>query len=263
VTPRREGLHTVAWGSGRPVVFLHGLGGSTHIWDGVRSLSDDAYRGMAVDLLGFGRSPKPADESYDVQCHLRHLVTVIPAGSVVVGHSAGALLALALAAQHPRFVRGLVLCSLPAYPDAATARREVARLGLLARMTVRGTPTARAICWLMCHTRWIGMLAAPLVTRLPSAVARDSVRHTYASYDRTLRHVVVEHRATADLARVDIPVVVVHGRDDDVVPLRYVQAAVSPGVTVRVVEGDHLVPLHNPEACAAALGDILVQSNPV
>ena len=224
MTPRREGLHTVAWGSGRPVVFLHGLGGSTHIWDGVRSLSDDAYRGMAVDLLGFGRSPKPADESYDVQCHLRHLVTVIPAGSVVVGHSAGAL---------------------------------------LARMTVRGTPTARAICWLMCHTRWIGMLAAPLVTRLPSAVARDSVRHTYASYDRTLRHVVVEHRATADLARVDIPVVVVHGRDDDVVPLRYVQAAVSPGVTVRVVEGDHLVPLHNPEACAAALGDILVQSNPV
>jgi pimeloyl-ACP methyl ester carboxylesterase len=252
-------LHTVEWGRGTPVVFVHGLGGSTHTWDRVREVSGDGYRGIAVDLLGFGRSPKPADARYDMACHVEHLVEVVPEGSVLVGHSAGALIALALAVRHAGVVRGLVLCSLPAYPDRETARRDIGRLGLVARITVDRSRAAQATCWIMCRTRWLWMLLAPLATRMPSAVARDTLRHTYASYDRTLHNVVVEHRAEDDLARVAVPAMLLHGRDDDVAPLAQVEAVAPSGAMLRVVDGDHHLPIGNAGACAAALEDLCSQ----
>jgi len=236
------------------VIFVHGLGGSARTWDQLRAVAGDGYAGIAVDLLGFGRSPKPADEAYDIDCHLRHLLREVPDGAIVVGHSAGALLALALAARAPERVAGLVLCSLPAYPDAETARNEIARLGLVARLTVADSWAARAMCWIMCRTRWIGILVAPLFAwRTPAAVARDALRHTYTSYAGTLRHVIVEHRVTDDFARVTVPMVIVHGRDDDVVRLGYVREAAPLGPLLMITPGDHYLPIRNPRACAAAL----------
>jgi pimeloyl-ACP methyl ester carboxylesterase len=251
-------LHVTRWGAGTPVVFLHGLGASGRYWDELRRIGGDDYAGTAVDLLGFGRSPKPTHETYDIDCHLRHLLPHVPDAAVVVGHSAGALLALALAAQFPDRVRGLLLCSLPAFPDAPTARREITRLGLVARLTVGESRTARALCWVMCRLRLLGIVVAPLFARrVPAAVARDALRHTYTSYSRTLEHVVVEHRAAPDLQDRAGRTVLVHGRDDDVVPVRYVEGLASPRAQVTVVDGDHYLPIVNPSACAAALRIVL------
>lgn len=251
-------LHVTRWGAGKPVVFLHGLGGSGRYWDELRRFERGSYAGTAVDLLGFGRSPKPAHETYDVECHLRHLLPHVPDGAVVVGHSAGALLALALAARFPDRVRGLVLCSLPAYPDAATARRDIRRLGLVARLTVGESRRARFLCWIMCRLRAPLIAVAPLFARrLPAAVARDALRHTYTSYSCTLQHVVVEHRAARDLEGRSDTTVLVHGRDDEVVPVRYVEGLASSRALVTVVDGDHSLPIVNASACAAALDNVL------
>lgn len=254
-------LHVERWGAGPPVVFVHGLGGSTRTWDRVRGLVEDSVSGTAIDLLGFGRSPKPADASYDVECHLDSLGRVIPSDAVIVGHSAGALLALAHAARSPARVRGVVLLSLPAYPDPETARREVSRLGMVARLTVRETRGARIMCWVMCRLRLPLMAVAPLFARgVPPDVARDALRHTYPSYSRTLHHVIVEHRAAPELVTLTterVPVTLVHGRDDEVVPLRHVEAAVPPAVSLRTVDGDHYLPLKNPAVCAGAITSML------
>jgi pimeloyl-ACP methyl ester carboxylesterase len=82
------GLFTETWGTGRPILFLHGIGASGRYWRPLARRSD-GYRGTAVDLLGFGRSPWPRDCAYDVDAHLNALLPVIPAGSVVVAHSTG------------------------------------------------------------------------------------------------------------------------------------------------------------------------------
>jgi pimeloyl-ACP methyl ester carboxylesterase len=66
-------LHVEHWGTGQPVVFIHGLGGSTRTWDRVRLLVEDRIAGTTIDLLGFGRSAKPDDVAYDVECHLAQL----------------------------------------------------------------------------------------------------------------------------------------------------------------------------------------------
>lgn len=142
------------WGAGNPVLLLHGLGASGRYWD---RLAEEATRfaGVAPDLLGFGRSLKPAGSSYSVEEHLDALAPLLEDGSVVVGHSTGAILAAALAARERERVAALLLVGLPALPDAATARAEIGRLGLLARLTVEGNSLARTVCRpSICCGRW-------------------------------------------------------------------------------------------------------------
>lgn len=68
-------LSSRRWGDGDHVVFLHGLGASSRYWDRLAGLGG-RYSGIAPDLLGFGRSPKPPNAAYDVETHLEPVVAV-------------------------------------------------------------------------------------------------------------------------------------------------------------------------------------------
>ena len=263
VTSSREVRHIAAtsWGAGPDVVFLHGLGASARYWDPVAS-SGDGFHGIAPDLLGFGRSPKPRRASYDVDDHVHAILRLVPDGAVVVGHSTGAVIAAAVAARAPTKVRGLLLISPPLYPDAVTAREEIARFGLLARLTVQQHHSARVLCSLMCAFRPAAMAAAWLLaSNVPRAVAADGVRHTWRSYSRTLEQVVVRHRATADLRASQCEVILLHGDEDAVVPAGHLHAFVSglssPAITCRVVSGDHHLPLRRPDVVNSAIAELL------
>lgn len=254
-------LHVERWGSGPDVTFLHGLGASSRYWHAVgRELPD--VSGLAPDLLSFGRSPAPSDSSYDVDAHLDALVSVLPGPSLVVAHSTGCLLAAALGARRPDLGLGLVLVGAPAFPDDATAVEEIGRLGLLARLTVDESRWSRWLWAAMCHLRPVAIAAAPLLSRdLPRAIAGDGARHTWQSYSRTLREVVVEHRALPDLLAYDGPVVALHGRDDRTAPVGYVQglasmlAAAGRSIDVRVVEGDHHLAIRRPDVVAETVAE--------
>ncbi|KAL6566225.1 hypothetical protein OROGR_001840 [Orobanche gracilis] len=72
------------------------------------------YRLHAVDLLGFGRSPKPTDSLYTLREHLEMIErSVIQPYKVksfhIVAHSLGCILALALAVKHPASIKSLTL----------------------------------------------------------------------------------------------------------------------------------------------------------
>lgn len=256
-------LFARSWGEGPPVVLLHGLGASSRYWETLAEASS-GYAGVAPDLLGFGRSPKPPDASYDVACHIEALAPLVVPGAVVVAHSTGAILAAALAAARPDAVRALLLVGLPAFSDEATARSEVGRLGLLARLTVEANPLARTLCIAMCRLRPLATAIAPLVMRdLPPSIAADGALHTWASYHRTLELVVVAHRVAEDLRSAAVPVTLLHGESDRTAPVRYASALAdelrASGVPaeLQVVEGDHHLAVRRPAAVATALGQLL------
>lgn len=254
-------------GAGRPVVLLHGLGASARYWDRLSDLLASDYEVIAPDLLGFGRSPKPRTAAYDVECHLRALVRLVPKGSILIGHSAGAVLAASLSARSPSTVCAAVLVGMPVFPDESTARREVARLGALARMTVDGSRWARMLCELMCAFRPLAIAAGPLMTRdLPPTIVRDGARHNWPSYSRTLTNVIVGHRVQTDLEALRVPTVLIHGARDREAPLHYVEQAVSvaksSGAPVEVVSvnGDHHLAVRDPHVVVQALRDLLTSS---
>lgn len=260
--PCAQPLWSQQRGDGPSVLLIHGLGASAHYWDKVMAATADR-RLLAPDLLGFGRSPSPPDVSYDVGCHLTALQPLLMPGTVVVGHSTGGILAAALAARCPEAVRNLLLIGLPAFPDAATARAEVGRLGMVARLTVEERRLGQWLCVAMCRFRPVAVAAAPLLLRgMPRAVAADGARHTWLSYSRTLRHVVVEHPVWPDLEKVRIPVTFLHGRQDSTASLRLVEAladrlhGVGRNISLRPADGDHHLPVRQPALVADVIADL-------
>ncbi len=218
------------------------------------------FRGIAPDLLGFGRSPKPPDASYDVDCHIAAIAPLVPPDSVVVGHSCGAILAAALAARHRELVRRLILVGLPAYRTEAEAVAAVGRLGLFARLTVDGSIWAQVLCETMCAIRPLAIALGPFVIRdLPPVIVRDGARHTWPSYSRTLHHVLVEHRPDPDLVAARAPVALLHGTKDREVPVQDVQVLTSllqqSGVdaSINVTPGDHHLAVRHPQVIIAAI----------
>jgi pimeloyl-ACP methyl ester carboxylesterase len=244
------------------VLLLHGLGASARYWDRLAETAR-GFHLVVPDLLGFGRSPKPPTSAYSVEDHLDTLVPLLDGRTVVVGHSTGAILAAALAARVRQAVAALVLVGLPAFPDEATARAEVGRLGLLARLTVGGRGAARLLCQAMCRVRPLAVAVAPLVIRdLPPAIVADAARHTWASYSGTLTNVVVAHRTLPDLLQARRPTVVVQGRRDPVARPAHTQALVTSAreggvpVELRLVDGDHHVAVREPGLVAGMIAEL-------
>lgn len=119
------------------IILLHGLGGSTATWKQIARKLPPSARVVAIDLLGFGQSPRPHNATYDARTQAMSVLrTMRRAGlghnTILVGHSLGALVAVECA-RRSRF-RQLILCSPPFYqpnkrssvavstPDAALMR---------------------------------------------------------------------------------------------------------------------------------------------
>lgn len=258
-------LFTATWGPSPPrVVAIHGLGASCLYWATLAgAIGDTGLRG--VDLLGFGRSPMPPDDPYDVESHLAALDPLIPAGTVLIAHSTGCILAAAFAVSRPDRVRGLVLTGCPAWPDETVAGREVRRLGALARWTAAGDRRAAWLCRFMCNHKVAAITLAPLATRsFPPDIAADAFRHSWPSYARTLSNVVVHHPIGADLARLSVPVRIVHATDDPTTGISYVRTLVDDAKRVgrdvaltEVPTGGHHIALRHADALATALHGLL------
>lgn len=107
-----ETIHFLEIGRGTPVVFLHGNPTSSELWRGVISHLASACRCIAPDLIGMGRSSKPAI-AYAFVDHARFLETFLEVTDldevVFVGHDWGVALALDVLARHPQRVRGIAL----------------------------------------------------------------------------------------------------------------------------------------------------------
>jgi pimeloyl-ACP methyl ester carboxylesterase len=123
VTAGGARLHYVARGRGRPVVFLHGNGAMVEdlLISGILDQAAHRYRAVAFDRPGFGHSERPRGRQWTASAQ----ASILPEAfrlldierPIVVGHSWGTLVALALGLDYPQQVSGLVLISGYYYPS--------------------------------------------------------------------------------------------------------------------------------------------------
>ncbi|MCA6586977.1 MAG: alpha/beta fold hydrolase [Pseudanabaena sp.] len=95
-----------------PLLLVHGFGASTDHWrKNISDLSQD-FEVYAIDLLGFGRSQKPAWQySGDLWRDQLHdfISAQIQRPTIIAGNSLGGYASLCVAADHPQSVAGVVL----------------------------------------------------------------------------------------------------------------------------------------------------------
>lgn len=109
------------------VLLIHGIGTSWKSWQDVAAKLPRDVRVLAVDLLGFGKSPKPNWKPYNVKDQTDSIITTLLRrglfGPVIIaGHSLGSLIAIEMARRYPLTVRSLVLVSPPLYRNSETDR---------------------------------------------------------------------------------------------------------------------------------------------
>lgn len=117
-------LHYVDRGNGRPVVLFHGNGSMIQDFQssGLIDLAAQQYRVIVFDRPGFGHSSRPRtviwtpERQADLFFKALHALGI--EGAIVLGHSWGASVAVALASRHPSLVQALVLASGYYFPTA-------------------------------------------------------------------------------------------------------------------------------------------------
>lgn len=107
-------------GVGSPIVLLHGSGPGVSAWTNWRGVLSDlggAFRVIAPDIVGFGHTERPAGARYDMKLWVRHLIGFLDALGLpkvsLVGNSFGGSLALAAASRHPERFDRLLLMGTP------------------------------------------------------------------------------------------------------------------------------------------------------
>ena len=105
---------------GHLFLFLHGVENDGSFWNQTAFAVASRNHAVALDLLGFGQSPKPADIPYTVDDHIASIELTLDSllrdpdePLTIVGHSLGGIIAAAFARRHPNRVTRLVLFSVP------------------------------------------------------------------------------------------------------------------------------------------------------
>lgn len=107
-------LSVLEAGTGDPIIFVHGVVTTSNIFPKYVGAYAPDFRGIAVDLRGYGDSEKPAT-GFTIERFARDLIGLADAleieKAVWVGVSMGGMILQQLALDHPERVRALVLVS--------------------------------------------------------------------------------------------------------------------------------------------------------
>lgn len=255
------------------VLFIHGFISSSAFWTetlfpNFSSAAKSSFRLFAIDLLGFGRSPKPTDSMYTLREHLEIIErSVLEPNKVksfhIVAHSLGCILALALAVKHPSSIKSLTLLAPPYYPipkgEQATQyvmRRVAPRrvwpvIAFGASIACWYEHISRTICLLICKNHRFVEFLTKLITRnrIRTFLLEGFFCHTHNAAWHTLHNIIcgtagkMEKYLDAVRDNLKCDVNLFHGKDDELIPVEcsYNVQSKIPRARVKVIDKkDHI-----------------------
>ena len=263
-------------GSGPVVVLIHGMAGSSATWSPVLPRLAERFTVIAPDLLGHGRSAKPAIADYSLGAYASNVRDVLVAlghrRATIIGQSLGGGVAMQFAYQFPDRCERLVLVG------SGGLGREVSPL--LRALTFPGVEylfplvftgftrdAGRTVGgWL----RRVGLRPSPQVDEIwrsyESLVEADS----RAAFVRTLRSVIdlggqqVSAHDRLHMAA-EIPTLIVWGDHDGIIPSKHARAAQQtlPNSRLELFEGvGHFPHCEAPERFCRVLADFMESTVP-
>jgi cis-3-alkyl-4-acyloxetan-2-one decarboxylase len=230
-------LHYETYGNGdRPLLLLHGLASSHRVWTPLIRLLRREWQIVAPDLLGFGDSPTPAWNQYDIEQHTKHVMALLRRFRIdrpltIVGHSMGCLVGVHIAYLYPDKVERLLLYEPPLFadvPDYKAHQRARARYFAM-------------FSYIATHPQLV-FAADGEMRRVLRRMSSLSMRaDTWVPFERSLKNTIMEQMAYDELHALIIPTEIIQGRLDFVVPRADVRKMLraNPNITFRSVNRVH------------------------
>src|SRR5688572_3441284 len=250
-------------GAGEPIILVHGIPTSSHLWSNLVSLLPAGHRIVVPDLLGFGRSGIAEHADLSIEGHTSRLVGLMSALGItqgcLVGHHFGAAVAATVAAKSPHLVTRLALL----HPLGG----DVTLTGVFAVMRaflpfVRVTPMSMWSAPIRAElSRWF---SDPLRAR-PSVDQYLGQWRKSTQWKQLLRQLAALKaqdmvECTRRLGQLDLPVAIVTSDDDPAVPRVALEQVLQelPRATLDIIEdGRHFSPEESPERIAAVVARLL------
>jgi pimeloyl-ACP methyl ester carboxylesterase len=251
VTVESRRVHLVDLGSGAnpPILLVHGLGGRWQNWiENIPRLAQQ-HRVVALDLPGFGRSQLPVEpisiagyaRTLDRVCDLLELEAPL-----VVGNSLGGVVVAEFALRFAPRVGALAFvaaaCLVPADLESRTAQLALVAGGRVAGSLLRGPSGA------VTRPRARHILFAT-VLRHPTRISPDTLYELAGGVrppgSAAALAALGAHDVSGELAAIAAPTLVVHGRDDVLIPCADAErlAALIPDAELVVFEDTGHLPM--------------------
>lgn len=207
-------------GDGYPLLMIHGSGPGVTGWANWRLVMPglaEHRRVLVPDMVGFGYTARPDGIDYTLETWVRHALDFMDALALrqvdLVGNSFGGALSIALAIRHPERVRRLVLMGAAGVEFELTAALDA----------VWGyTPSVENMRAMMDTFAFNRALVTDDLARMRyEASVRPGVQEAYAAMFPAPRQRWITALASdeADIAAIAHETLVIHGRDDRVIPL--------------------------------------------
>lgn len=207
-------------GTGRPVLLLHGSGPGVSAWaNWSRTIPFLAtqFRVIALDVVGFGFTARPAEVTYGVRTWVDHVWAFMDALGIerasVVGNSMGGRLAIGMATERPERVQRLVLMGSGGIKGEPTPGLRQVRDYEPSLENMRRLLTE-------CFAYDPSLITDELVQARYEASAAPGAHEAYHAMFFDPKHKGNEMAIEDDqIRRIAAPTLIVHGREDKVVPV--------------------------------------------
>lgn len=264
VTAGGRRFHVEDRGRGRPVVFIHGLGGNLHHFDiPLWPSMGQGYRLIAIDRRGSGYSAQDWGNDGAVTTHARDIAAILDElgveNALYVGHSLGGAVALAAALTTPEKVAGLALIApLTVYnPEVAPQFRPLhVRSPRLRKFLVHTYAIPAAVKATEATLDFVFGPQRPPEDFAVGGAALTGVRpqHFYAASTDLVSIERDMPQIEARVGEIRVPTAVLFGTADRVLDYRRNGLSMErrlPGCEVRLLDGvGHMVQYAAPDATA-------------
>ena len=196
------------------IVFIHGIGNSIEAWQNIVKQMPDECQVIAINLLGFGKSPKPKKDTLytnenQAKCTLKTLKKIgVKKNVILVGHSLGSIVSLEIAKTNPNMISNLILCSPPIYKTKLEAKNTFIDTDLILKNIYKMTASdiekkPESYIKLAKFLRSTGIVPAINVNK-----------DVIFGYVHTLRNSIINQNVYDFIYEINTPIKVIYGKLD-------------------------------------------------
>lgn len=226
-------------GNGKVLVLLHGIESSSDYWRNLVPALSEHNRVITIDLLGFGKSPKPKNVAYSLEDQVtwlhKTLQSIDIATCTIAGHSLGSLVALAYAATYPKRVTSLILFSPVLLPEDKQAKK----ISVKALQTITYLPDT-----------------SYLYSQAAESLGDDKLRNYLPSARSVENAIKAQHSAKLARSASIVPTHIHYGTADPLIDASFIEhiATKFAEPTVTAYDGrNHNFPIFEPELALSAI----------